>query len=328
MRRIAMLTVFAGFQICLQLWLQLWVSAPAFAQSEAIMEAEADRAQGLNSATPTTASINTSAEGLSKARLWFNEARRNFSSGFFNFATAPMKYTNLGGGQVFTYNYLSLEYRLGRQQKISFRPVFMYAFAGTDDRGFYRDESFQWGDAFINYTHYDLFNLPFDFDVISQLKVYAPTGNSSRDRGMLTRIRPYFIASRVMAPRWSLNLHFQPDYYINERTSYLNERGFVYTNRHYGYEAFAEVNYRINRYFAAAGSFGHDQMWSHPSVANGQSEFRNEELRADASVSVFYKGLISAVGVSQKHDVLRPRRGLRVFHDEETSYYVRSFYRF
>ena len=324
MRRIAQLTFFVGFLVCFQ----ILAIAPALAQSEAMMEAEADRARELKQVSGTQTTLTTSAEGLSKASLWLKQARRNFNAGYFNFSTAPMKYTNLGGAQVFTYNYLSLEYRLGRQHKISFRPVFLYSFAGTDDRGFYRDESFQWGDAFINYTHYDLFNLPFDFDVTSQLKVYAPTSDSSRNRGMVTRIRPYFIASRVMSPGLSLNLHFQPDYYVNERTAFLNDRGFVNTNRHYGYEAFAEVNYRINRYFSAAGSFGHDQMWSHVSVSNNRGEFRTEELRGDASISIFYKGLISAVGLSQRHDVLRPRRELQAFNDEETSYYVRSFYRF
>lgn len=310
----------------------------AWGQSEGLQEANSIMADGekvsnplLNNDPFASSPQQADATGESRTRIdsdrW-SEFKRNIRVMYFNFATNDMRAANENGGRFESYNYFSINYRLSRTERIALRPAFFLNGAGRDFRGQSQESQFSWSDAYFNYTNYALKLLPLDMTYITNVRVYLPTSQMSQDRGMIARIRPYFIATAPITSRLLYAIHFQPDFYFQKRTGFLNERGFPRGNKNYGYETFAELTYRFGPIFTFGINAGHEQMWTHSMPAENQDVFRTENLTASVSLGIMYGGLLTAVGVTQSRDLTRPRNQFSLFRDDESQYFARSFYRF
>lgn len=320
-------TVFASI---LALTLAL-VGSHASAQSEGTLEAAELRDGAGKDALGTTTADGASAE--SRARIsgsGWSEFKRNLGLRFFNFTSAAMEQVGKDGGRLESYNYFSLQYRLSRTEAIAVRPAFMLNSGGSDYRGRFQESQFEWSDLYINYANYGLRFLPFDLDYVANLRLYLPTSESSQTRGMIARIRPYFIVGAPLTSRMTYSIHFQPDFYIQSRTGYANDRGYANGNRNYGYKVFGELSYRLNRTFSLVGEMGHEQMWHHSVPVENVAVFQVEEFNVGASVGINWKSLATAVGVTQSRNVQRPfnNNSFSLFRDNETQYFARSYYRF
>jgi hypothetical protein len=299
----------------------------ALAQSEATLEAQDVRDELATSSTGTVTSAGAESRASLPQSKW-SEFKRNLGVRFFNFSNVNMAQAGKDGGRLESYNYFSLEYRLSREERIAVRPAFFLNSGGSNARGRFEDSEFEWSDLYINYANYSWRLLPFDMDYVSNLRVYLPTSEASQTRGMIMRIRPYFIAGAPLTSRMTYTIHFQPDFYIQSRTGFANDRGFATGNRNYGYKVFGELAYRLNRTFSIFGNLGHDQMWNHSVPVERVDVFRTEEVEIGASLGVNWGKLASAIGVSQSRNVARPRNDFSLFRDDETQYFARSFYRF
>jgi hypothetical protein len=301
----------------------------ALAQSEATMEAQEMRDQAAAAAGGTVSSSSAGSESrASLSKSTWSEIKRNMGVRFFNFSSVDMAQAGKDGGRLESYNYFSLEYRLSRDEKIAIRPAFDLNSGGSNFRGKFEEADFEWSDLYINYANYSWRLLPFDMDYVSNIRVYLPTSEDSQTRGMIMRIRPYFIARAPLTSRMIYAIHFQPDFYVQSRTGYANDRGFANGNRNYGYKVFGELAYRLNRTFSIFGNLGHDQMWSHSVPIERVDVYRTEDLEIGASVGVKWGKLSSAIGISQSRNVARPRNDFSLFRDDETQYFARSYYRF
>lgn len=301
----------------------------AHAQSEATLEAQEMREQAASAGTVVSGAAAEGAESrASMPRSTWSQIKRDLGVRFFNFTSANMAQANKDGGRLESYNYFSLEYRLSREEKIAIRPAFFLNSGGSNFRGQFEESSFEWSDLYINYANYSWRLLPFDMDYVSNIRVYLPTSEDSQTRGMIMRIRPYFIAGAPLTSRMTYAIHFQPDFYIQSRTGYANDRGYANGNRNYGYKVFGELAYRLNRTFSLFGNLGHDQMWNHSVPIERVDVYRTEEVEIGASLGVNWGGLASAIGISQSRNVARPRNDFSLFRDDETQYFARSYYRF
>ena len=299
----------------------------AKAQSEATLEAQEMRDQTASASAGTVTSAGAESRASLPGSTW-SEIKRNLGVRFFNFSSVNMAQANKDGGRLESYNYFSLEYRLSRNEKIAIRPAFFLNSGGSNFRGQFEDSDFEWSDTYINYANYSWRLLPFDMDYVSNIRVYLPTSEDSQTRGMIMRIRPYFIAGAPLTSRMTYAIHFQPDFYIQSRTGYANDRGYANGNRNYGYKMFGELAYRLNRTFSIFGNLGHDQMWSHSVPVERVDVYRTEEVEIGASLGVNWGKLASAIGISQSRNVARPRNDFSLFRDDETQYFARSYYRF
>lgn len=298
----------------------------ASGQSEATLEAQEMREQAAAAAVGTFTSAGSESRAALPGSNW-SEIKRNLGVRFFNFSSANMAQANKDGGRLESYNYFSLEYRLSRNEKVAIRPAFFLNSGGTNYRGRFEEADFEWSDLYINYANYSLRLLPFDMDYVTNVRVYLPTSEASQTRGMIMRIRPYFIAGAPLTSRMAYAIHFQPDFYIQSRTGYANG-GYVNGNRNYGYKVFGELAYRLNRTFSIFGTLGHDQMWNHSVPVERVDVFRQEEVELGVSLGVNWRKLSSAIGISQSRNVARPRNDFSLFRDDETQYFARSYYRF
>lgn len=260
---------------------------------------------------------------------FWSELKYKFSMHHFAFTSANMVQANEGASRLESYNYLAFDYKFTKTKKISIRPVYQVGTAGTNYRDDYQAGDFKLGDAFINIVDYDFLDLPYDVEVKAGWRIYAPTSKDSQARGMITRIRPEFEITRRLTRDLEFVALLEPDYYVQGRTSYLNERGYANGNRKYGYESKAGLRYRFNRWVGAAAGFGHDQMWHYTSEANGLNEtFTLENITAEASMSLSLGDVFLVAGLSQKRNVLRPREDMGLFTPSESDYFLLSDIRF
>jgi hypothetical protein len=303
----------------------------SWAQSEGTLES-VDVREGTiretNSLTPTEAVGAESRTRLSGSG--WSQFKRNLGLRFFNFTSAAMEQVGKDGGRLESYNYFSLQYRLSRTEAVAVRPAFFLNSGGSDYRGRFQESEFEWSDLYINYANYGLRFLPFELDYVANLRLYLPTSEASQTRGMIARIRPYFIVGAPLTSRLTYSIHFQPDFYIQSRTGYANDRGFAAGNRNYGYKVFGELSYRLNRTFSLVGEMGHDQMWHHSVPVENVAVYQIEEFNVGASVGINWKSLATAIGVTQARNVQRPfnNNNFSLFRDNETQYFARSYYRF
>lgn len=265
----------------------------------------------------------------------WSEIKRNIGVGFFSYLTMEASEVNRSKGQLDAYNYPTFEYRTGRGEKLFFRPAFMLYTAGEDLRGTKTDSRFQWSDAFFGYASNSIPWLPFEMDYKSEIRVYVPTSDSSRDEGMIARIRGDLKAHYPLTNRLTFLLWFKPDYFIQTRTAkYLpprtpNERPLVRGTRDYGYELSANLYYQMRGgVFGLGGSVQHEQNWVHASVAENIPVFYYEDVSAQVFLGVNAFGFLSHIGVEQKRDVARPRNQFVAFNDNEMQYFARTYYRF
>lgn len=280
----------------------------------------------------TEASVSVTGEGAStlktsKKSSW-SEAKRNISTGFFNFSSVKANEVNRGYGKLESYNYLSLEYRLGRGEKVFYRPAFLFNFAGSDARNREVPSKFEWSDGYFGYVNYNLPWLPFAMDYKTEIRAYIPTSEFSQKAGMIGRLRGDLKAFAPLTSRSIFFLWFKPDYYIQSKTATADDRGFARGNRNFGYELSANYYYTMNRMLGLGSALGHEQYWTHASAAEGLDVIRSEDLFVSGFLGVSYRGLLTHIGFEQTRSLSRPRNSFELLRDSETQYFARSYYRF
>lgn len=288
-------------------------------------------APSLEEGTPTVEE-NTSTLSLGGPSKW-SEIKRNIGAGYFNYANIKTNELNRGKGYLSTYNYLSLEYRVGRGQKVFIRPAFLFQTAGEEIRrdrnNPQQDSKFAWSDVYLGYSTYSIPWLPFNMDYKSELRVYLPTSETSQNTGMIARIRGDLKAHYPLTSRLTFLLWFKPEYFLQRRTAYTTTTGYVNGTKDYGYELSANLYYQLRGgMFGFGGSVQHEQSWTNPSVAEGLYVFRREDVSAQIFAGINAFGFFTHIGAEQSRNVSRPFGDLVAFNDTEMQYFARSYYRF
>lgn len=280
----------------------------------------------------TPASENTSTLSLGGASKW-KEVQRNIGVGFFNYSNVRTHELNRGNGQLQSYNYPTFEYRTGRGEKVFIRPAFLLNSSGEDNFGKPYDSKFAWSDLYFGYSSYNIPWLPFEMDYKSEIRVYLPTSDSSRDEGMIARIRGDLKAHYPLTNRLTFLLWFKPEYFVQTRTArpYTLSSGRVVARgtRDYGYELSANLYYQMRGgVWGLGGSVQHSKDFINASVVEGVNPFYYEDVSAQMFVGVNAFGLLSHIGAEQKRGVARPRDSFVAFRDSEMQYFARTYYRF
>lgn len=272
--------------------------------------------------------VNTTAVTVAKKSKW-SEIKRNIGAGFFQYANVNASEINRSKGNLDTYNYLSLEYRTGKGEKVFIRPAFLYNTAGQDLRGTKQDAKFTASDLYVGYSSYSIPWLPFNMDYKTEVRLYLPTSDTSINEGMIARLRGDLKAHYPLTNRLTFLLWFKPDYFFQKRTVKTSASGFLNGTRDYGYELSANLFYLFRGGVWGLGTaLGHEQSWSHDSVVERVSVFRREDVSAQAFVGINAFGFLMHIGVDQTRNVSQPRTPLVALNDVETQYFARTYYRF
>lgn len=204
-------------------------------------------------------------------------------------------------------SYLSFNYRISDDFRISARPAFGYALQGTtnagretNDRARVRDFSFV--AAFSNvFEEY----LPASMSYRFAPRLYLPTSDGSKEEGMIARLR------LEQSLRWSfarysdVSIYVKPSYYFQRNTTYMNSAGKIRTTKAADSEHGVEVSYSLSKMFSIKPALNFVESWSNASAANNQSTFRSSVLDYRLGLEVrAMKELSFTIGVQQEQDLL------------------------
>lgn len=213
-------------------------------------------------------------------------------------------------------SYISFNYKINDDFKISARPAFGYALQGTtnvgretNDRARIRDFSFvaAFSNVFQSY-------LPAAWSYRFAPRLYLPTSDGSKEEGMIARLR-LEQSLRYQVGRYSeLNIYAKPAYYFQRNTTYLNSAGKLRTSKMADSEHGVEFDYSLNKTFALVPALNFIESWSNSSAANNQDTFRSSVLDYRLGLEVRVNRDISfTLGLQNEQDLLAKK-------DDEVSY--------
>lgn len=211
-------------------------------------------------------------------------------------------------------SYISFDYRVTQDVRVSARPAFAYTTAGhnsygteVDDKGSVRDFSF--AASFANLFEQ---NLPSNMDLKFKPRLYLPTGDRSKDEGMIARLR-LELESRYYLGRYThFRFYVKPSYFFQRNTTYWSTSNPNYssllTTRMMDSEHGFNFSYNMNKYYSFVTNNYFDETWSNTSDLNGPrtaNQYRTSELKYNVGVELRpMRGLNMTVSVGRVKDLI------------------------
>lgn len=212
-------------------------------------------------------------------------------------------------------SYISFNYRLSKDFRISARPAFGYSTEGFDYRGNRVDDKARLRDFSLLATMYNLMDetLPAEMDLKFQPRLYLPTSDSSKEQGMIARLRTELEAKYATGKHSGLRFNFKPSYFFQRNTTYIRSNANlsnvkpsdVRTTTMADLEQVYEYNYDINKYFALKPALQFNDEWSNASDANDKTQFHKSEGMYGIGLEVTPSRSFNFTTILQtKHDLI------------------------
>ncbi|MCM2352609.1 MAG: hypothetical protein NDI63_03255 [Pseudobdellovibrio sp.] len=257
------------------------------------------------------AGSNTASVGENKAE----KSKFGISWYFIGGQTLNQETEQLSSFDIFD-SYLSFNYKVSDDFRISARPAFGYALQGTtnsgretNDRARVRDFSFV--AAFSNLFEE---SLPASTSYRLAPRLYLPTSDGSKEEGMIARLRLEQSLRWNFARYSSLSFYAKPSYYFQRSTTYMTSTGKIRTTKAADSEHGVELSYSLSKMFSVKPALNFIESWSNASAANNQSTYRSSVVDYRLGLEVrAMRELSFTIGVQQEQDLLAKQ-------DDEFSY--------
>lgn len=226
-------------------------------------------------------------------------------------------------------SYISFNYHINRDIRVSARPAFGYATAGNgrngdrvnnEDKATIRDFSFA---ASIRNIGEDW--LPDDVTLKFKPRLFLPTSDASKDQGTIAKFRFEWEIKYYVGRYNNFRVYLVPNYYFQRNTVYASQPvgtkpSLLYTTRMADSEHGVEYSYDINKYFALKPAIGFEESWSNTSQANSDREkvqFRESSWYYGGGLEINpSRAWGFTLGVRTKKDMINTDRS------DETSYTI------
>lgn len=213
-------------------------------------------------------------------------------------------------------SYLSFNYKISDDFRISARPAFGYALQGTTNAGKETNDRARIRDFSFVATFSNLFeqSLPTSMSYRFAPRLYLPTSDGSKEEGMIARLRLEQSLRWNFARYSDVSFYAKPSYYFQRNTSYMTSAGKIRTTKAADSEHGVEVSYSLNKMFSLKPALNFIESWSNASAANNQATFRSSAVDYRLGLEVrAMKELSFTVGLQQEQDLLAKK-------DDEFSY--------
>lgn len=200
----------------------------------------------------------------------------NWGSSYFNLSVTEQ--TAIGRNtrpNIFMYQYVSLNYKMSRNNRLFFRPSFGYDTSGVDDRGKRVATLLKTEDFHMGWSTYNWFQEPIKVD--TSMKVYLPTSASSRDKNVIFKFRPEVKATWYFKKYSFLQYMFKPDLYYTRNATYLDDKGRANATRQYELEHFVEATFDVNKSQSFKIKLGFEEEWQNGSGAESIKPFHKTD---------------------------------------------------
>ncbi|MBC7459004.1 MAG: hypothetical protein H7235_12035 [Bdellovibrionaceae bacterium] len=176
-------------------------------------------------------------------------------------------------------SYISFNYHVNRDVRISARPAFGYSTSGNGrngdpqmDKATIRDFSFAGTIRNIGEDY-----LPDDVTLKFKPRLFLPTSDASKDQGLIAKLRFEWEIKYYVGRYNNFRIYLVPNYYFQRNTVYLSpaqgtKPTLLYATTMADSEHGVEYSYDINKYFALKPSVGFEESWSNTSIVNSDRE--------------------------------------------------------
>ncbi len=213
-------------------------------------------------------------------------------------------------------NYISFNYKVSRNFRISARPAFGYTTSGFNYRkeevtNSIRTRDFSLVAKFTNIFQ-DLFAA--SFQLAHQFRLYLPTSDYSKETGMIARLR-YEIEGRYsLSKSSSFRIYTKPSYFFQRASAYLDNSNPQYpysvkTTPKVDLEQGAEMSFYLNSKFAVKPGFEFQEKWSNTSAAENKDEYHGTTVRTGVGLEIRASREINfTVGIDSTRDLIAVNR--------------------
>ncbi len=176
-------------------------------------------------------------------------------------------------------SYISFNYHVNRDVRLSARPAFGYSTSGNGrngdpqmDKATIRDFSFAGSIRNIGEDY-----LPDDVTLKFKPRLFLPTSDASKEQGMIAKFRFEWEIKYYVGRYNNFRIYLVPNYYFQRNTVYLRpalgeKPAVLNTTMLADSEHGIEYSYDINKYFALKPAIGFEESWSNTSQANSDRE--------------------------------------------------------
>lgn len=305
-----------------------FVAINAFAQEEGLLEpANSTTSAGLGD-PPTVAGAwagSAAANLLLEDGSFIPSSRSPWALSWFNWANVNMRNYREGSGRLETYNYLSADYRLNWDSKVSIRPEFYVAGAGKDFFGEEAKGETEMGDIYAQYTHNSIALVPTpigDMGLSGSARIYYPNSEYAKMQRQITKLQARLMFSMPMGYGLWLTYHFRPTYLVQRQKAYLNEFFNPKSNEHYRLEQRLEVTKQITSRVALSQQAGVEHRHYYASAPNNLQERTDAYLGLSTSVSWFLGAVSFRGGLNYETKLARPGRNDQIYNETDTTYFL------
>ncbi len=219
-------------------------------------------------------------------------------------------------------NFISINYKVNPDFRISARPAFAYSTAGTNVYGDTVTNSIHTRDfSFVaKFTNLFADSLSTSFELANQFRLYLPTSDASKDSGMITRLRYELEGRYSIAHFTSFRYYLKPSYYFQRSTVSLDNSNprfpnSVKTTPKVDLEHGGELSIGLNKMFAVKPNFEIQEKWSNSSVAENKDEYHATTIRTGIGFEIrASQELNFTIGIDSTRDLIVANK------DPETGY--------
>lgn len=232
------------------------------------------------------------------------------------------QFHNADPSMDFFDNYVSFNYKINRDFRISARPAFGYSTAGINTYGDKVENKMRTRDFSLVAKFSNLLEdyISAEFDLSNQFRLYLPTSDASKDSGMIARLR-YELETKYHFNRGvNVRYYAKPSYFFQRSTVYLdnsnpNRPNSVKTTSKIDIEHGGELNYDLNKVFALKPGFEVQEKWSNSSAAEFKDEYHACTIRTQLGLEIApSRNLNFTIGIQSTKDLILTDK------DAETGY--------
>lgn len=261
---------------------------------------------------------------------------KDWTLSFFSIASVdnmrPGKSTS-DARSISSYDYLSANYKLDYDQRVSVRLPFYLNTDGTNAYGDKVSSELAMADIHVVYSNYDLGYIG-DVDLSGKVKLYLPTSRRSANSRQVTQVRLEGYADYAITRSILIAYVVKPDIYWQTQTVAINDTVPQYadgtymrdpraTTQQYGLEHYIQLQWTINSIFSLASKTGIDEGWYHSSAAEDIDGSHVTRLRLGLDLWIRpVRGLSFTLGVSNETNLgyARNNDNIRFVEPENTQY--------
>lgn len=279
----------------------LFISTVTWAQSAAPQES----ATALSSEPPAQESIT-----IDKSTDLID---KNLSITLFSLGgVTDRQFRSADPSAEFFDNFISFNYKINRDFRISARPAFAYSTAGKNVYGDTVTNAIRTRDFSFVAKVSNLFedSLSTSFELANQFRLYLPTSDYSKDTGMIARLR-YELEGRYSLARFTTFRYYaKPSYFFQRSTVYLDNANpkfpnSVKTTPKIDLEHGGELSVGLNKMFAVKPNFEIQEKWSNSSVAESKDEYRSTMIRTGVGLEIRASRQMNfTVGIDSTRDLI------------------------